>query len=571
MENETASEESLRYVRELLSQSKFQLVLKNVNELLEKFPTHAELLNLQGLSHCGLKQFNEALASFEKLIEIFPNHEEGLSNMAVVHWESGDLDAAESCLKKAINLKPNFVVALNQLGNLYFLKNDFERAKLLLTEVYKVNPGLSRRVLCSTLQALGEFEEAINIISIHANSKSSNEGSEQFKRGIDLSKQGDHEAAVSALTHSLKTDPDNYIIHEHLAVSLIALGKLDQAIETCKNAIHINPLLEKIHFNLGVAYQAKDELELAIQSYPRAIELKPDFNGAHDNVAGIYILQGRLSSALFHYDNIDTKEKILSQKARAISLECLYKLGNFDQFAERLNNLASLDSKNLRAAAVSSFAAHQLKRPDPYPFCRDPLSYLYSTNIRAWLPDGDSFFDNLIIEAEDRNLIWNPPNISTSSGFQSQPDLFPAKTKWLSMLEEKLADEIKKYRTRYKTRYSDFVSFWPAKHKLVGWYVKLVEGGHQTTHIHPTGWLSGVLYLKTLNPTFKDEGAIELGLHGHDLPIMDQNYPRVRHQPIVGDLLLFPSSLFHRTIPVKQSGERCVIAFDLLPIEDRNI
>ena len=118
MEKETASQESLRYVRELLSQSKFQLVLKNVNELLEKFPTHPELLNLQGLSHCGLKQFNEALASFEKLIDIFPNHEEGLSNMAVVHWESGDLDAAESCLKKAINLKPNFVVALNQLGKL---------------------------------------------------------------------------------------------------------------------------------------------------------------------------------------------------------------------------------------------------------------------------------------------------------------------------------------------------------------------------------------------------------------------------------------------------------------------
>ena len=66
------------------------------------------------------------------------------------------------------------------------------------------------------------------------------------------------------------------------------------------------------------------------------------------------------------------------------------------------------------------------------------------------------------------NLIWNPSNISTSSGFQSQPDLFPAKTKWLSKLEEKLADEIKKYRTRYKTRYSDFVSFWPVKYKLVG-------------------------------------------------------------------------------------------------------
>ena len=61
------------------------------------------------------------------------------------------------------------------------------------------------------------------------------------------------------------------------------------------------------------------------------------------------------------------------------------------------------------------------------------------------------------------------------------------------------------------------------------------------------------------------EGAIKFGLHGYDYPIKNEELPFKVHQPVNGDLVLFPSSLFHETIPVKQELERCVIAFDLLP------
>jgi hypothetical protein len=78
--------------------------------------------------------------------------------------------------------------------------------------------------------------------------------------------------------------------------------------------------------------------------------------------------------------------------------------------------------------------------------------------------------------------------------------------------------------------------------------------------------LSGVIYLKTIDSLDNEEGAIEFGLHGNDLPIIDKNYPRKLHRPKRGDIILFPSSLFHRTIPFTQDTERCVVAFDLLPI-----
>ena len=95
----------------------------------------------------------------------------------------------------------------------------------------------------------------------------------------------------------------------------------------------------------------------------------------------------------------------------------------------------------------------------------------------------------------------------------------------------------------------------------------MIKNGYQSTHIHPNGWISGVVYLKTIEANNTNEGAIELSLHGYDLPILDENYPKKIYLPQTGDIVLFPSSLFHRTIPFKEDTDRCVVAFDLIPLE----
>jgi hypothetical protein len=92
----------------------------------------------------------------------------------------------------------------------------------------------------------------------------------------------------------------------------------------------------------------------------------------------------------------------------------------------------------------------------------------------------------------------------------------------------------------------------------------MLKNGHQKAHIHPAGWVSGVLYLKTVESPVEHEGAIEFGLHGYGYPVKNEEYPRQIYQPNNGDLILFPSSLFHKTIPVIKDVERCVIAFDFL-------
>ena len=62
----------------------------------------------------------------------------------------------------------------------------------------------------------------------------------------------------------------------------------------------------------------------------------------------------------------------------------------------------------------------------------------------------------------------------------------------------------------------------------------------------------------------ENQGAIKFTLTGYDYPL-DKNLPSLIHIPKIFDIALFPSSLFHETIPFSSKEERHVIAFDIMP------
>ena len=96
------------------------------------------------------------------------------------------------------------------------------------------------------------------------------------------------------------------------------------------------------------------------------------------------------------------------------------------------------------------------------------------------------------------------------------------------------------------------------------------RGGFLKPHNHPSGWLSGVLYIK-IPEKRNEEANIEFGLHGKDLPILNQEYPKMIYPVLEGDLIMFPSSLFHRTLPFQNGDERICVAFDLMPSEPEKL
>ena len=354
---------------------------------------------------------------------------------------------------------------------------------------------------------------------------------------------------------AVKLSPQDIFAHLNLGIILKELGKLDDAEASYRQAIALKPNYAEAHNNLGNTLEELGRLVDTEASYRQAIALKPNYAEAHNNLGNILRESRKYEEAIHHFDLVN------NDFAAALSLECIYMSANYIEFDKRLNSLSASDNMNLRVAAVSSFVAHQMKKKDPYPFCTNPLDFITINNLADYDLYSNTLLEEIIKEADGYQLTWE--GRTTKFGFQGSPYVFENPSKTISLLEKIIQLAVDTYYDTFKSESNLFIKSWPRKYKLVGWYNRLVKNGHHTSHIHQTGWLSGVIYLKTINLSDNDEGAIEFGLHGYDLPITDEEYPRKIHRPKRGDIILFPSSLFHRTIPFTTDSERCVIAFDL--------
>jgi hypothetical protein len=225
--------------------------------------------------------------------------------------------------------------------------------------------------------------------------------------------------------------------------------------------------------------------------------------------------------------------------------------------------ISKSDEISIRVASISAFVAHQLQVKDPYPFCRNPLDFVVCRSLFEYAPHADVFVEQIIQEGNGRQLIWE--SRTTKFGYQGSNDFFEIRSENVSFLENIVSKAVDEYHVKFSNEKNSFIKLWPGKYKIVGWYNRLIKNGYQKSHIHAGGWLSGVIYLKTIKSLDNEEGAIEFGLHGYDYPILDHGYPRKLHKPKQGDIVLFPSSLFHRTIPFTMDTERCVVAFDIIP------
>ena len=165
-------------------------------------------------------------------------------------------------------------------------------------------------------------------------------------------------------------------------------------------------------------------------------------------------------------------------------------------------------------------------------------------------------------------LMDSPASHATKDGRHSGELLIEPKGP-VAALEAMIHEAVAGYgRDDPQTAGHPFVAMRPERYQLSVWGVVLTGPGHQVPHIHPSAWLSGVYYPKVPKAVDYDgdgqAGWIEFGrppAHVHC-----RKEPRtVAYRPEEGLMLLFPSYLYHRTIPFTGDEERVSIAFDVRP------
>jgi uncharacterized protein (TIGR02466 family) len=110
----------------------------------------------------------------------------------------------------------------------------------------------------------------------------------------------------------------------------------------------------------------------------------------------------------------------------------------------------------------------------------------------------------------------------------------------------------------------------PGRYALDVWGNLLGRSDHQSAHIHNLGWMSGVYYVAVPDPEADEDpraGWIEFNRPGYGIPALggEAGIEVIRPEP--GMVILFPSYVWHGTIPFSGTGQRISIAFDLhLPV-----
>jgi hypothetical protein len=98
------------------------------------------------------------------------------------------------------------------------------------------------------------------------------------------------------------------------------------------------------------------------------------------------------------------------------------------------------------------------------------------------------------------------------------------------------------------------------------WSVKLRTSGFHNNHVHPRGWISSACYIAlpdSMADTGSDAGVLTFGEPGIiTTPALRSEY-RVR--PQTGMLVLFPSYVWHGTVPFPGDQPRLTVAFDVVP------
>ena len=95
------------------------------------------------------------------------------------------------------------------------------------------------------------------------------------------------------------------------------------------------------------------------------------------------------------------------------------------------------------------------------------------------------------------------------------------------------------------------------------WSVRLTGAGHHSNHVHPQGWISSAYYVSL-------PAAIDNGQQGW-IKFGEPRWPTPGCgiekviQPRAGRLVLFPSYMWHGTIPF-DAGERMTAPFDVVPV-----
>ena len=373
------------------------------------------------------------------------------------------------------------------------------------------------------------------------------------------------------LLKALAARPDNLVLFRRLYELLLFQDRKEEALELCQTFLSANPEEPGAHIRLANLHQREGRWEKAISHLDKALQLSgPDAD-----------LQAKLGLALIHCNRTDEGERLLHdaltfqpdppELTLQLNMKWAIQSRNSAEAIELFEQYDNISKRSTALRSLYSVALREVGRLTDSESLVDYDSHIHTSYYSG--EEGDPKLEQLNTKLEA--FILNHPRRqqqpgtrATTGGQQvSIDDLsHPTIATLFRFFQRRSEPYIQDHDRGQLSSYFDAVRH---SAKIDSWAVLLQKGGYEESHIHPSGRVSGVYYVKVPEEVSQSEkassGWLELGRPSAGLKAKAE--PHLHYiKPEEGLLVLFPSYLYHRTIPLETDELRISIAFDVVGV-----
>jgi predicted Zn-dependent protease len=563
-------------------------------------PDHARRLNLAGdLLRQG--QRNEAITTLRALIAEAPALAQAHRLLGVVLDEIGDPLAAESAFRRALTLDPGMIPAATGLAEvLRNVDRGREAIEVLAPLVSEKTTDLGLLTYYAfALQSVGRFNEALTWLKRAANTSPTSAVAEHNLAGTlgDCEQFGESEAAARrALAKGLDA-PETWLV---LARALNAQGRQEEAEEAYRETVRRNPFYADAYGDWAqIVWTQTGDADAALAVLDEVIEARPGDPGllmqkarlqeylgdpmaAAETVAValrasddplLHVAAARLAVSNQSDRALDHAQRAFALRPEnysVVSTLCQVKLamGLPDEAAPLAELLCERQGWDQYALALLA-TAWRLQGDQRYAELCDYDRLIGTTRLdtpRRW-PSLEAYLDDLRVALEPLHpFLGHPIGQSVRHGSQTRQDLTRVDSEVIRAFFEAVDGPIRRYIEHLGAGKDPLRGRTTNGYRFNGvWSVKLrPNAGFHTDHVHHKGWLSSACYISLPGAVDKArEGWIKFGEPG--IPTQPTLQPERFIKPEVGQLILFPSYLWHGTTLFSGHEPRLSIAFDVLP------
>lgn len=543
---------------------------------------------------------HEAAASLRVLTAVAPRLAEAHRLLGVALAELSDLAGAEAAYRAALALDRNMARAATGLAEvLLALERAAEAVEVMTPFVNDQTSNLSLLTFMGlALQGAGRLDEAVEVLTRAAKSAPTSAVADHNLAGALTDVQdfvGGEAAARRARTRGLDA-PELWLVW---ARSVGGQGRLEEAEALYAEAIKRRPTYEKAVAELahtvwmrtgdGPATMAVFEqvfarqaptVELLLQK-AKLLDTLGDMTGAYEVLLqalslkddpvlhlpaaqiAVHLDTGR---ALFH---VQRAMALRADNPADIAALCQVNLamGRPEEAARIAGDLSRRLPDDQYALALLATAWRMLDDP------RYGQLYDYDAFISRGLIDTpDGWPDLATYLAELRAAILplhsfrgHPAGQSLRLGSQTQRDLTRAEAPAIRAFFRAIDHPIRRRIAALGRGADPFRRRATRAYGFNGaWSIKLRPAGFHVDHVHSRGWMSSACHIDLPASVEREpEGWLKFGEPG--IPTAPPLPPERFVKPALGQLVLFPSYMWHGTVPFSGDHHRLTIAFDIVP------